>query len=270
MPRSPRAHFYGAVYHVMARGVDGRDIYADDSDRRFFLSELDRVKTDFAADIKAYVLMGNHFHLAIKVAHVTISVIMQRLETVYAQAFNRRHKRSGHLFQARFKAKLCLDDAYLLAVIRYIHLNPVRAGFVQEAHHWPWSSLHGEPQNDDGIDLSGFDPWGDAEDIDLDLKREVASALCPLDALGARSADRTSVTIKELRSATIERRIVAAKRDFTIDALRAGHPLVRIAEWLRCAKSSASRYARAKPKDAGARVRGGRPNATSRAPSPSV
>lgn len=245
MPRPPRIHFHGAVYHAMARGVDGREIYADDADRRLFLSELDRAEKDFAADIMAYVLMGNHFHLAIRVAHISLSAIMQRIESVYAQAYNRRHERTGHLFQARFKAKLCLDEAYLRAVIRYIHLNPVRAGLVSEAHHWPWSSLHGRRLEEDGSNLAGFDPWKDADDIDLDLRRETLSDPSPLSDIGEAAACRAAISLNDLKSQTFDRGIISAKRDFTIDALRAGHPLARIAKWLGCAKSSASRYARA-------------------------
>ncbi|UPT73787.1 MAG: transposase [Elusimicrobiota bacterium] len=230
----------------MARGVDGRSIFEDDDDRFLFLSELERAKRDSGVEIMAYCLMGNHFHLAIRVAHVPLSVVMQRLEGVHAQVYNRRHKRMGHLFQARFKAKLCLDELYLRKVIRYIHLNPVRAGLTVEAHHWPWSSLRGARLEDDGMDLSGFDPWENAEDVELDLKRELAPDLPSLADIGAIVAAREIVSEEALKSATFDRRIIATKRAFTQEALKAGHRLVRIAEWLQCPLGSVSRYARAK------------------------
>src|SRR3569832_1733814 len=113
MPRMPRIHFPGVVYHVMARGVDGREIFADEADRRTFLEITRSVKNETAYSLLAYCLMGNHFHFAMRGGPIPLSRIMQRLLTSYAMAFNVRHDRQGHLFQARYKAIVCLDDAYL-------------------------------------------------------------------------------------------------------------------------------------------------------------
>src|SRR6185503_15252840 len=99
-------------------------------------------KSEMSCTILAYCLMGNHFHLAMRVGNIPLSRIMHRMLTTYAMAFNFRHDRTGHLFQARYKAILCLDDAYLLGLVRYIHLNPVRAGLVPKPENWPWSSHH--------------------------------------------------------------------------------------------------------------------------------
>ena len=141
MPRPPRIHYAGAVYHVMARGVDGREIFADDSDRQTFLATTRGLKRETDCSVLAYCLMGNHFHFAIRVGRTPLSRIMHRLLTVYAMAFNFRHDRQGHLFQARYKSVLCLDDAYLIALIRYIHMNPVRRGLVSSPELWAWSSF---------------------------------------------------------------------------------------------------------------------------------
>lgn len=140
MPRPPRIHYPGAVYHVMARGVDGRQIFIDDRDRRDFLRIILALRSETQFSILAYCLMGNHFHFAARVGSTPLSHIIQRLLTKYVLGFNQRHDREGHLFQARYKAALCLNDAYLITLIRYIHMNPVRAGLTKAPEDWPWSS----------------------------------------------------------------------------------------------------------------------------------
>lgn len=168
MPRKPRIHFPGAVYHAMARGVERRPIFADDHDRRRFLDLMCRHERELGAKIIAYCLMGNHFHLAIRVAASTLGTFMQRLNGDYAGGFNHRHDRVGHLFESRYKDKLCLDDRYLLTLIHYIHMNPVRAGMVSHPGDWPWSSF--KPTDGPFPNLDGFVPW-DSPDPKLDLKR---------------------------------------------------------------------------------------------------
>ncbi|MCR4295507.1 MAG: transposase, partial [Elusimicrobia bacterium] len=120
----------------MAKGVDGRAIYTDDADRIGFLKSLNRIVNESGASVLAYCLMGNHFHLAIKVGAVPLSSVLQRILTSHALTFNIRHDRTGHLFQARYRSNLCLTDAYLTALIRYIHMNPVRAGLVSRPEDW--------------------------------------------------------------------------------------------------------------------------------------
>lgn len=93
--------------------------------------------------ILAYCLMPNHFHLAVKVSTVPLGRVMLRILTSYVNTFNNRHERTGHLFEARHKAKICLTDRYLLGLIRYIQMNPVRAKLVKNAEDWPWSSRRG-------------------------------------------------------------------------------------------------------------------------------
>lgn len=140
MGRSPRLHFRGAIYHVHGRGNGGAPIFLSDDDRLFFLGVLCDVKTKTGANILAYCPMGNHYHFLIEVGEVPISSIMRRLLTRYSKHFNIAAKRFGHVFQARFKAKLVTDQSYLTTLFPYIHNNPVEEGWVKDPADWPWSS----------------------------------------------------------------------------------------------------------------------------------
>ncbi len=143
MPRPPRIHVAGALYHTIARGNDGQKTFLDEKDYQVFVDGLGELKRTTAFSVYAYCLMPNHFHLLIETQRVPLSVIMQRLLTRYVKRFNFRHRRIGHLFQGRYKAILCQRDAYLQELLRYIHLNPVRAKLAKDASTWKWSS-HGE------------------------------------------------------------------------------------------------------------------------------
>jgi putative transposase len=101
MSRPPRLEFAGAVYHVIARGNEQRDVFRDDSDREFYLRRLARYQTKFRFRLYAYCLMTNHVHLALETGPVPLSRIVLALHSSYAQAFNQRHRRVGHLFQGR-------------------------------------------------------------------------------------------------------------------------------------------------------------------------
>ncbi len=140
MPRKPRLHYPGAVYHVIVRGNGGQDIFFDAGDRtRYFLLLQENVER-FNLSIHAFCLMTTHIHAVMQVGDVPLSRIMQNIGFRYTQFINRKYKRSGHLFQGRFKALLIDADSYLLELIRYIHLNPVRAGMVQYPENFIWSS----------------------------------------------------------------------------------------------------------------------------------
>lgn len=251
MARGPRIHYDGAVYHVMARGVDGRDIFLDDLDRRAFLEATRLVKNEAPFTILAYCLMGNHFHFAIRVGGMPLSRIMQRLLTSYVMAFNLRHDRQGHLFQARYKAVLCRDDAYLIALIRYIHMNPVRAGIVSSPESWPWSShfdyigrgsdladarLFFNALGENGVGYAqvlratddSFEAWPSRksespllrdEPADVQTLEQMASDLFPDDHSVIRSGCR--------------RHAVSRKRRMFVEmAIQKGHKLTAIADWM--------------------------------------
>ncbi len=140
MSRPVRIEFPDALYHVTSRGDRREAIFDDDQDRRSFLSTLEQVVNRFNWVCHAWCLMDNHYHLLIQTPDGNLSRGMRQLNGVYTQASNRRHGRVGHLFQGRFKAILVDGDAYLLEVTRYVVLNPVRAGMVNNPADWPWSS----------------------------------------------------------------------------------------------------------------------------------
>jgi putative transposase len=140
MARPLRIEFPGAFYHVTARGNERKPIYRTGDDRRCFLAVLAEVVEQFHLLVHAYVLMDNHYHLLAETLEANLRRAMRELNGTYAQAFNRGHHRVGHLFQGRYKALLVEQDAYLVELSRYIHLNPVRARLVVHAEQYQWSS----------------------------------------------------------------------------------------------------------------------------------
>ncbi len=153
----------------MLRGVERRDIFLDDRDRRDLLDRLERVLPEARTRCFAWALMPNHVHLVLQTGPVPLARAMARIGTGYAQEFNRRHDRVGHLFQNRYKSILVGDEEQLLAVVRYVHLNPVRAGIVggvDALGHYPWTGHavllgHREaPFQDTSSILARFGPGG--------------------------------------------------------------------------------------------------------------
>jgi REP element-mobilizing transposase RayT len=141
MPRQARLDVPGALHHLMLRGINKSPIFEDDRDRTQFLDRLEKNVTAAEARVYAWALMTNHVHILFKSGKQGISDVMRKQLTWYAQYYNRRHRRSGHLFENRYKSVLCDEDNYLLALIRYIHLNPIRAGIVktlEELDCYPW------------------------------------------------------------------------------------------------------------------------------------
>lgn len=140
MARALRIQAPGLTYHVTARGIRRTPIYRDDRDRRRFLALLADVIERYAVRCHAYCQMTNHYHLAITTTDANLSRAIRQLNSEYAQWWNWRHRNVGHLFQGRFGAQIVQDERYLVAVCRYIVLNPVRAGVVRLPEQWPWSS----------------------------------------------------------------------------------------------------------------------------------
>jgi len=142
MPRQVRLDVPGALHHIMVRGIDKSSIFRDDQDKTRFLERLGQTVSEGKCTVYAWVLMDNHVHILFKSGKDGISAVMRKLLTWYAQYFNRRHRRTGHLFENRYKSILCDEDNYLLALIRYIHLNPIRAKIVttiEQLDRYPWS-----------------------------------------------------------------------------------------------------------------------------------
>jgi len=140
MARPLRIEYPGAVYHITSRGNARQDVFLDDGDRTAFLEILAKAIDRFHWLCHAYCLMSNHFHLLVETVDPTLARGMRHLNGVYTQAFNRRHARSGHLFQGRYKAILVEKDSHLLELARYVVLNPVRARMVRSCKDWRWSS----------------------------------------------------------------------------------------------------------------------------------
>jgi putative transposase len=132
MPRQARIDAPGALHHVMIRGIEKTSVFRDDKDRTSFLDRLGGILVDSSTPCYAWSLMSNHAHFLIRTGKMSISRVMRKLLTGYAVTFNRRHRRHGHLFQNRYKSILCEEETYLLELVRYIHLNPLRAGLVKD------------------------------------------------------------------------------------------------------------------------------------------
>ncbi len=135
MPRQARIDAPGALHHIICRGIERRNIFRNSTDRNRFLERFGAVLQKSATPCYAWALIPNHFHLLLKTGKEPIASIMRRLLTGYAVTFNQRHRRCGRLFQNRYKSILCQEDAYLKELVRYIHLNPLRAGIVSELKH---------------------------------------------------------------------------------------------------------------------------------------
>lgn len=131
MPRQARLDVAGVVHHVMARGIEGREIFRDEKDREGFLARLTELVGPGRCRVYAWALMSNHVHLLLRPEGASLSSLMRRLMTGHAVGFNLRHGRKGHLFQNRYKSIVVEEEPYFLELVRYISLNPVRAGVVR-------------------------------------------------------------------------------------------------------------------------------------------
>ena len=161
MPRQSRIDAPGALHHIICRGIERNTIFADNGDRDDFVSRLGTILGATSTRCFAWALIPNHFHLLLQTGSTPIATVMRRLLTGYAVSYNRRHSRHGHLFQNRYKSILCQDEPYLLELVRYIHLNPLRAGIfhtLDELERYPYS---GHPQ----IIATKPLPWMATEEI---------------------------------------------------------------------------------------------------------
>jgi len=152
MARALRIQLAGSYYHLTCRGNERRAIYRDDTDRQAFLDKLQSSLSIYQVELHAYVLMSNHFHLLVRTLRANLAEFMRQFNITYTAAFNRRHRRVGHLYQGRYKAILVDKDSYLLELSRYVHLNPVRlrsqhkrpvAERIRLLERYRWSSLAG-------------------------------------------------------------------------------------------------------------------------------
>jgi len=132
MPRQSRIDAPGALHHIIGRGIAQRAIFEDDQDRSDFIDRLSTIVKESETCCYAWALIPNHFHLLLRTGNVPLATVMRRLLTGYAITYNLRHRRWGHLFQNRYKSILCQEEPYFLELVRYIHLNPLRADIVND------------------------------------------------------------------------------------------------------------------------------------------
>ncbi|MCK9196972.1 MAG: transposase [Syntrophales bacterium] len=140
MARKTRIEFKDALYHVITRGNQTQNVFKNSDDFSQYLTILSAYKERYGFILHSYVLMSNHVHILIETPKVPLSKIMQGINQSYTMYFNRKYGTVGHLFQGRYKAILCDRDRYQLSLVKYIHLNPVRAGIVEAPEEYRWSS----------------------------------------------------------------------------------------------------------------------------------
>ena len=143
MPRKARIDAPGALHHIIVRGIERRRIFSDDQDRDNFIERLGDIVNETKTYCFAWALIANHAHILLRTGQTPLSTVMRRLLTGYAVSYNRRHRRHGHLFQNRYKSILCQEDPYLLELVRYIHLNPLRAKIVKNLKDSDWYPYSG-------------------------------------------------------------------------------------------------------------------------------
>jgi putative transposase len=154
MPRPPRPVADGLIYHVINRGNNRQEVFHKPGDHHAFLQALADIKEHKPFELYGYCLLNNHFHLIIKPTGATISRILQSLLVTHTQRYHKHHRSGGHVWQGRFKSPVVQNDEHLLAVLRYIEANPLRARLVTRAEDYRWSSYraHGCGEENELLD----------------------------------------------------------------------------------------------------------------------
>lgn len=153
MPRSARKKSESGMYHIMLRGQNRQVIFNDDKDKEKFLQTMTECKIKSGFELYGYCLMGNHIHLLLKEINEETGKIMRRIGSSYVYWYNLKYKRCGHLFQDRYKSEAVETDRYFLTVLRYIHQNPIRAGFTKKISEYVWSSYNDYLKNNEITDI---------------------------------------------------------------------------------------------------------------------
>ncbi len=145
MPRTARLDAPGVLHHVMIRGIEGKKIFRNNKDRDDFIERLETLCPEMQVSCYAWAFMSNHAHFLFRTGQKPLSTLMRRLLTGYVISFNKRHRRQGQLFQNRYKSIVCQEDTYLLELVRYIHLNPIRSGIVHTFYASGRRGSHASP-----------------------------------------------------------------------------------------------------------------------------
>ncbi|MFA5524102.1 MAG: transposase [Tissierellales bacterium] len=155
MARKPRIEYQGCLYHVMTRGNNGEFVFANTEEKQMYLDLIRKYKEKYSFKLYAYCILDNHVHILIEQEDTSLSKIMQGIQQSYTQRYNIKYKRTGHVFQQRYKAEICDKDQYLFQLIKYIHNNPVKAG-LEGGLNYRWSS-HKEYIFNNGSELIDID-----------------------------------------------------------------------------------------------------------------
>ena len=153
MARKPRIHYEDAAYHVIARGNNRARVFEKSEEKNKYLELLAGYKDRYGFQLYAYVIMDNHVHMLLRVRETPLAKVMQGIQQRYTQYYNRRYNHSGHVFEQRYKAFLCENDSYLVALVRYIHQNPLRMKML-EGINYTWSSHQAYVSRAEGRQMS--------------------------------------------------------------------------------------------------------------------
>ena len=153
MPRQARRKSESGIYHIMLRGINQQQIFEDEEDSLRFLETLLKYKEQCGYEIYAYCLMGNHIHILLKEGKENLTLVLKRIAGSYVYWYNWKYRRSGHLFQDRFKSEPVEDDEYFLTVIRYIHQNPIKAGICKNIDEYKFSSYNEYIKKENLVDI---------------------------------------------------------------------------------------------------------------------
>lgn len=244
MPRKPRVHVPGGIYHVILRGNHQEALFHRRSDRSYLNVLVGDVAARFHLQILAYCWMTNHLHLAVRVGETPLGKPMQRLAMRYSRHQHLRADQIGHLFERRHKALLVDRDAYLLTLVRYIHLNPVDAGLVASPTAYPWSSHRDYlgrptvPWLEASLVLKMFgpsrrlarsryrrfmqEPVDSAAELLRERQESASHGEVLLEELAKRYCSRTGIPVAHLRSPSRSRRLNQARVAFALDTMAAG------------------------------------------------
>ncbi|MBI3299990.1 MAG: transposase [Elusimicrobia bacterium] len=274
MGRKTREHKPGAVYHAYSRGNGGRNIFFDSEDRVLFLAILADVCLRTRCRVLAYCLMSNHFHLLLELGLASLESIMRRVLCRYSRATNRKNGRLGHIFQARYKSKICRGDRYYQKLLPYLHKNPVDAEMVENAVDWKWSSAHQfegairsslvdvdralsylspEPEEARRIYSEAMSASSDGFEPDYDERhyfcwRENPKPPVPegLDVLAMQIKTEHGIDLLGGTPGLRFQRLSQARRDFALRAIAEGHRGSTIAQFLGISRSAVSHALRFK------------------------
>lgn len=249
MPRPLRIHISGGFYHVTLRGNHQQEIFCIDSDRTLLNTIVAAALPRYQAEIHAYCWMTNHLHFLVKVNDVPLGALVRHIAAGYARAYQKNLQTTGHLFERRYHSRIVDTEAYLLELVRYIHLNPVSAGLVREADQYRWSSHHAytgsrveswvNPRLALGLfspdparrvalyrgflergprttqipvrDLHAAIPPGDTLSLAINRSRVVSAQSCALDMLAADACRRFDVPMETLRTRVRDPKVALAR-----------------------------------------------------------